>query len=290
MSSFLRRHGVLVIIAAAAALSVGWLTFSIFRGKPVSESLGVASSPWGAPREHVQLQREVDSVPMSDGEGIRSQLLLAVGDDIADPAGIVSEDAALSLVDTIQGYMDAWSAASADTYMKLVSREPTRWIDPDNRVWARIEHALQERHGITPDRSRPEEAMRILVDDWMLGNGNRWVAIGRAGRGARIFFDRATSESGLRTALLAERLGIDEYSFTTGGGAHSLRMRKPLPSPARLLRDHGFIDYAQVIVQARTEGGKVGYWHSTWYYDPSSRRWLNAQSVMESFHGLPMVY
>lgn len=277
-------------VGAVAALGVGWATFSSLRSRPVSEELATASSPWGSPREHVQLQRDMASVPIADWAGVRSQFIDAIGSDVADPKEVVSAEAEASLIETLSLYIQAWSAPSTDAYMKIVSDEDTSWLDPDDRTWARIEHALQTRHGVAADRSVPGEAMRLLVDDWMLGNGHRWTEIGQGDRGVRVLFDRTSSESGLRTVLLAERAGVKEYSFTTGGGAHSLRMREPARSPARILREQDFLDYAQVVVRVGTEGGKVGYWHSTWYYDPMNKRWLNDRSTMESFHGLAMLY
>jgi len=282
------HSGTRILVGLTAAIVAGYFGYRAVQGRPVDKSLKPAPSVWGPPKEHMKVLAKVPTIDPTDGAVMRAELERAL--EIADDASAAFDGAPRdALLDTLSRYIAALTATSPESYLAIADSEPTAWIGPDDDVWLPIDDACMFFLRSPADRSDPRGTLaqmlvpaRFSIDP--RHKHVRYARIGTTSRGMRILVAKGMTLDQLSMPLLAERFGRDEYEYWTRGGRHSIRFRNPIVSPNDILRRHKSLLYAQAVVLLMTANDKPGVWHSTWYWDPDAKAWLNSDYAVESYH------
>lgn len=281
-----------VVGYAAAALAVGVASSLLYRAarpRPVAPELVAAKQARVPPRAHADLLLSVPTVPIAGND--MAPMLDAATEATPESESRLAPRARAALVSTLSRYLDAFASDSPEEYMRIATTEPTRWIDPTDRMWAIYDHALDSIGKPKADRDAPREAFEALLRHYRdLGTMSRFKSVGAGPRGMRVLvhFGRTATETD--RLLFFERFGLEEHEYWSRGGSSGNRLREPIRTVGSIVGEHRGVLFAQAAILVVTPDGKPGVWHSTWYWDPDAEVWLNRHSFMRSYFGLGMFY
>lgn len=290
----------LICMAGVAVIGIGTITLLVSKGIVGSSTSGSQLESQPTRQQLVAASDSfLESVIVEAIEGGGSETVAAVHAMIdagatATTGGTLSNSQTSELTAVLSRQLRARAAASADEYMSLAASEESkyRWVGPTDIEWRTLEPRLRyvtESSDI--DRTRQRDMLRRVVTHAIEQDKTRLVGVGTGTSGGVVRFDRISHASQMGKDLLASGVPEDLYLSwlgvpTSGGG----RFRKPIRSVEEILDKHGSTIAAECVMVVQTERGDRFVIQSKWYWDPSSRGWLNSYIYRKGYANVFMYF
>lgn len=176
----------------------------------------------------------------------------------------------------------ARASPDPSAYLALASGDRTaRWTTPADRDWERL-RVWYDSKGLELSQDNLPVALRHYIED-EAAKGNTLNGVAADPRGGRLLAYRVHSADQVDYELISRTSPADMDYWFTNEGHSSSRFRLPVRSLDDVLDAEGFADIVDVGLLVRSSNDPY-HLHTTWYWDPSLRAWMNLRVVRKGWH------